>query len=183
MWLLLMCSCALPVQSSQLVLHCVRHLLLAFRARSSLLTCCLLLLPACLPLPCPLQVKQVSAPEAGRLAVAVKSSKDERYGCHWVVTHDGRCMRCFTADSLAQFRDQLGPAYHKLAVLAIDEAQFFPDLAEFCAEAVDRDGKHVIVAGLSGDFRRQRFGQLTELMPLADSIRQLTSKCAFCSAE
>ncbi|WIA29953.1 hypothetical protein OEZ86_000051 [Tetradesmus obliquus] len=129
------------------------------------------------------RVKQVSAPEAGRLAVAVKSSKDERYGCHWVVTHDGRCMRCFTADSLAQFRDQLGPAYHKLAVLAIDEAQFFPDLAEFCAEAVDRDGKHVIVAGLSGDFRRQRFGQLTELMPLADSIRQLTSKCAFCSAD
>jgi thymidine kinase len=35
-------------------------------------------------------------------------------------------------------------------VIAIDEAQFFPDLVEFCQEAVDNDGKHVIVAGLSG---------------------------------
>jgi thymidine kinase len=35
-------------------------------------------------------------------------------------------------------------------VVAIDEAQFFPDLVEFCQEAVDNDGKHVIVAGLSG---------------------------------
>lgn len=68
-------------------------------------------------------------------------------------------------------------------VVAIDEAQFFPDLAEFCSEAVDVDGKHVIVAGLSGDFKRQRFGQLLELMPLADSITQLRSKCAFCEAE
>lgn len=35
-------------------------------------------------------------------------------------------------------------------VLAIDEAQFFPDLVQFCQEAVDYHGKHVIVAGLSG---------------------------------
>jgi thymidine kinase len=36
-------------------------------------------------------------------------------------------------------------------VIAIDEAQFFPDLVEFCTEAVDNYGKHVVVAGLSGD--------------------------------
>lgn len=36
-------------------------------------------------------------------------------------------------------------------MIAIDEAQFFPDLVEFCHEAVDIDGKHVIVAGLSGE--------------------------------
>lgn len=68
-------------------------------------------------------------------------------------------------------------------VLAIDEAQFFPDLVEFCRSAVDDEGKHVIVAGLSGDFKRQRFGDLLELMPLADSIKQLKSKCAFCNQE
>lgn len=49
-------------------------------------------------------------------------------------------------------------------VIAIDEAQFFPDLAEFCAKAVDDHGKHVIVAGLSGErgtpqaWRRQARG-------------------------
>ena len=68
-------------------------------------------------------------------------------------------------------------------MVAIDEAQFFPDLLDFCRVAVDIEGKHVIVAGLSGDFKRQRFWQLLELMPLADSITQLTSKCAFCEQE
>lgn len=41
-------------------------------------------------------------------------------------------------------------------MIAIDEAQFFPDLVEFCQEAVDNDGKHVIVAGLSGGGRGVR---------------------------
>lgn len=44
-------------------------------------------------------------------------------------------------------------------VFAIDEAQFFTDLTDFCVQAADRDGKLVLVAGLDGDFRRQRFGQ------------------------
>lgn len=42
----------------------------------------------------------------------------------------------------------------------MDEAQFFPDLEEFCSTAADEDRKHVIVAGLDGDFKRQRFGQV-----------------------
>ena len=47
-----------------------------------------------------------------------------------------------------------------LQVIIIDEAQFFPDLYEFCCTAADEDAKTVIVAGLSGDFRRQKFGQV-----------------------
>jgi hypothetical protein len=92
-----------------------------------------------------------SSVSSSKVHVAVKSSKDARYSSHWVVSHDGRCMRCYTADSLAQFKLALGPAWAKLQVLAIDEAQFFPDLLEFCQAAVDRDGKHVIVAGLAGE--------------------------------
>lgn len=40
------------------------------------------------------------------------------------------------------------------------QAQFFPDLVEFCRIAVDRDHKRVHVAGLDGDFRRQPFGKV-----------------------
>lgn len=39
----------------------------------------------------------------------------------------------------------------------IDEAQFFPDLVEFCRDAADFDGKRVCVAGLDGDYLRQPF--------------------------
>lgn len=44
-------------------------------------------------------------------------------------------------------------------VIAIDEAQFFNDLYQFCCTAANEDQKHIIVAGLDGDFRRQKFGQ------------------------
>ena len=47
-----------------------------------------------------------------------------------------------------------------LQVIAVDEAQFFPDLLDFCTHAADRDAKLVLVAGLDGDFRRRQFGQV-----------------------
>jgi thymidine kinase len=47
-----------------------------------------------------------------------------------------------------------------LQVIAVDEAQFFPDLLDFCVQAADRDAKVVLVAGLDGDFRRRQFGQV-----------------------
>jgi hypothetical protein len=52
------------------------------------------------------------------------------------------------------------PAPPLRQVIAIDEAQFFGDLVEFCAAAADEEAKHVIVAGLDGDFQRRRFGQV-----------------------
>ena len=48
------------------------------------------------------------------------------------------------------------PPVSPLQVIAIDEGQFFPDLVEFCQEAVDHFGKHVIVAGLSGGWGLMR---------------------------
>ena len=52
------------------------------------------------------------------------------------------------------------PANHHDQVIAVDEAQFFPDLLDFCKQAADRDAKVVLVAGLDGDFRRRQFGQV-----------------------
>ena len=44
------------------------------------------------------------------------------------------------------------------------QAQFFPDLKEFCVAAADKHHKAVIVAGLDGDFRRESFGQVCALI-------------------
>ena len=43
----------------------------------------------------------------------------------------------------------------------MDEAQFFPDLRDFSLQAADLEAKHVVLAGLDGDFQRQRFGQVS----------------------
>jgi thymidine kinase len=47
--------------------------------------------------------------------------------------------------------------------------------------AIDIDNKHVIVAGLSGDFRREPFGQILELIPLAEQITKLSAFCKLCN--
>lgn len=73
---------------------------------------------------------------------------------------------CYAAASLAELRDCLGDEYSSFSVIAIDEAQFLPDLLPFCMHAADAEQKHVLVAGLDGDFKRQRFGQVKALSAL-----------------
>lgn len=43
-----------------------------------------------------------------------------------------------------------------LQAIAIDEAQFFPDLLEFSLEQAEVHGRDVVVAGLSCDYLRRR---------------------------
>ncbi|GFY91622.1 thymidine kinase [Actinidia rufa] len=95
----------------------------------------------------------------------------------------------YVADMRGQMR-QFGikkePGYsmievqRELVVIGIDEAQFFEDLYDFCRKAADYDGKTVIVTGLDGDYLRRRFGSVLDVIPLADSVTKLTSRCELC---
>lgn len=68
-------------------------------------------------------------------------------------------------------------------VIGIDEIQFFSDIRTACETIVDRFGKKLIVSGLSGDFKRNKFGELTELIPLADSINFISAYCEYCKQD
>ncbi|CAL8470270.1 g9812 [Coccomyxa elongata] len=120
---------------------------------------------------------------AGRKVAVVKSSVDTRYHATRVVSHDGKSKVCFAASNLRELRNQLGDEYHEYSVFAIDEAQFLPDLLEFCTTAADVDRKHIVVAGLDGDFKRQRFGQVLDIVSVADSVTKLAGKCAYCDKQ
>ena len=90
---------------------------------------------------------------------------------------------CYALASLAEFRALGGGGpYAAAQVIAVDEAQFFPDLVDFAARAADEDGKAVLLAGLDGDFRRRRFGQVLDLVPLADADTTLPARCMYCAA-
>jgi thymidine kinase len=41
-------------------------------------------------------------------------------------------------------------------------------------------GKKVYLCGLDGDFKRHKFGQILDLIPLCDKITKLTSLCSLC---
>ena len=124
---------------------------------------------------------------AGRTVLVFASAKDTRYapGGGAVVTHTGASRAtCASGPTLAAATAAAGglAALAAADVLAIDEAQFFPDLVPFTTGAADVGGKTVIVAGLDGDFRRRPFGGVGALLPHADSITKLAAACAHCGA-
>ena len=65
-------------------------------------------------------------------------------------------------------------------VIGIDEAQFFTDLKDSVINMVDNFNKIVVIAGLNGDFRRQPFGQILDLIPYCDTIVKLHPFCFIC---
>ncbi|XP_012891521.1 PREDICTED: thymidine kinase, cytosolic isoform X3 [Dipodomys ordii] len=95
---------------------------------------------------------------------------------------NSRC-RLNTMEALpaCQLRDVVQEAM-SVAVVGIDEGQFFPDIVEFC-ETMANNGKTVIVAALDGTFQRKAFGAILNLVPLAESVVKLTAVCMECFRE
>jgi thymidine kinase len=69
-------------------------------------------------------------------------------------------------------------------VIGIDEGQFFDEtLIEFCKIHVEKYKKHVIVVGLDSNYKREKFGHILDLVPLADSIKKLRPYCKDCGVD
>ncbi|RLV92087.1 hypothetical protein DV515_00013926 [Chloebia gouldiae] len=108
----------------------------------------------------------------------VKYAKDTRYSSSGVSTHDKSTMEALPAGLLQDvYQEALGAA-----VIGIDEGQFFPDIVEFC-ETMANTGKTVIVAALDGTFQRKAFGNILNLVPLAESVVKLNAVCMECFRE
>jgi thymidine kinase len=105
---------------------------------------------------------------------------DTRYdlsGCQ-VVTHDHASADAVGVQVLAEV---LGTdAYTDARLIVVEEAQFFPDLLNFVKKAVDEDKKEVVVVGLDGDSDRKPFGEILNVLPLADEVIRLSALCKRC---
>lgn len=110
--------------------------------------------------PTPMLYVHMGLQARGQTVALVKSDRDNRYSASEITTHDGISRACHAVPALADVRAAVGQAYAATQVIAIDEAQFFPDLLQFCSHAADHEGKQILVAGLDGDFRRAPFGQV-----------------------
>ena len=67
-------------------------------------------------------------------------------------------------------------------VVAIDEGQFFPDIVEI-SEKLANEGIVVIIAALDGTFQRKPFGNILNLVPLAEIVTKLSAVCIDCGKE
>jgi thymidine kinase len=89
-------------------------------------------------------------------------------------THDGTSVHCTSIIHLSI--EQLN-----YDVILINEAQFFKGLKEFVVRALEI-GKIVYLFGLDGDFKQEKFGELIDLLPMADTYKKLYATCA-CGAK
>ena len=114
--------------------------------------------------------------------LVVNYVEDVRYSKTMLSTHDKSEIPCVFVDSLCALRsrDKEQSMLAEAQVVLINEGQFFADLYQEVHRMVEEEGKQVYVCGLDGDFRRQAFGDLLKLIPLADEVIKLRSLCRMC---
>ena len=107
----------------------------------------------------------------GHTVLVFNSSKDTRDLNDVVKTHDSSTIQCIKTAILDSHTEH--------DVIVVDEAQFFTGLRDFVEQALAM-GKHVIVAGLDGDFQQMKFGEILDIIPLEDEVVKLTALCMDC---
>ncbi|MEO5649171.1 MAG: thymidine kinase [Ginsengibacter sp.] len=105
-----------------------------------------------------------------------KPAVDTRYDETKIVSHDENKINSTPIDNsqtillLAQDVDVVG----------IDEAQFFDEEIANVCETLALKGMRVIVAGLDMDYQGKPFGQMPNLLAVADYITKLHAICVVC---
>jgi thymidine kinase len=109
--------------------------------------------------------------------VVINHRLDRRYHDTLLSSHDEIKIPCVQTERLADVWQK--EKEFAAEVFLINEGQFFDDLYEVVLDMLDK-GKKVYVGGLDGDFRRNKFGQILDLIPYCDSVTKLKSLCGIC---
>ncbi len=114
--------------------------------------------------------------------IVINHSCDNRYDDELLSTHDKIKIPCIKTNSLFEIWHKYyvdNNEINKAEVILINEGQFFTDLYEVVDDMLQK-GKKIYVCGLDGDFKRNKFGQILDLIPLCDKVTKLTSLCSIC---
>jgi len=112
----------------------------------------------------------------GKKVVVINYVDDTRYHDSLLSTHDKIMIPCIFARTLREVKETTDAA----DVILINEGQFFEDIYESVLEMVETHRKVVYICGLDGDFKRNKFGRLLDLVPYCDEIVKHSSLCAYC---
>jgi thymidine kinase len=119
--------------------------------------------------------------------VVVNHSSDTRYNrdnesnMH---THDGRTLPCLYTTRLVDLESNMVVrGKSRPTIYLINEANFFTDLVPYVLNQIEKENNVVYVAGLNGDFQRNTFGTLLNLIPYANKIVKLSGKCSACNRD
>jgi thymidine kinase len=126
-------------------------------------------------------LRRIKRARFARLPVVVfKPKVDDRYDEVKVVTHEGIST---DAVPIANAHDMLALVGPNVAVVGVDEVQFFDDaVVDVCEELANR-GVRVICAGLDQDYLGKPFGPIPRLLAIAEYVTKLHAVCVRCGAE
>lgn len=108
----------------------------------------------------------------------INYAEDQRYHSSKLSTHDKRMIDCYNTVDLDKFlTDEI---IKNNNVFLINEGQFFKNLKTCVLKLVENHKKIVHVCGLDGDFKREPFGEILDIIPLCDNVIKMKSICAIC---
>jgi len=113
--------------------------------------------------------------------MVINHTEDTRYHATMLSTHDKKMIPCIQSTTLLNNEQNktLFDQAMKSDVVLINEGQFFEGLFDFVIMLLDHK-KMIYICGLDGDFKRQKFGELIDLVPMCDKVYKLRSLCAVC---
>jgi thymidine kinase len=123
--------------------------------------------------------------EVGLNALYINSSFDDRNDKDIFSTHNpttkekvsGNKINMIAVPNLINIDSKL---MDNADIIGVDEAQFFTDL-HIVKDWVDNKKKRVIIAGLDGDYKQEKFGKILDLIPHCDSVIKIHALCIRCS--
>ena len=122
----------------------------------------------------------------GKKVAVINYAEDKRYHDSMLSTHDHKMIPCILSHNIHTLWNEPNlnnDYYHILRnsdVILINEGQFFKNLKSIVIDMVENHNKIVYICGLDGDFKREKFGELMDLIPYCDKVNKLTSFCSKC---
>jgi thymidine kinase len=112
----------------------------------------------------------------GKNIIVINFDQDKRYHETMLSTHDKIMIPCIQSHNLTNVMEEMINS----DVILINEGQFFDDLFETVIDLVENKHKIVCISALDGDFKRQRFGRVLDLIPYCDDLTRLHALCFHC---
>lgn len=108
--------------------------------------------------------------------ILINFEEDKRYSSTEIKTHD-----LYSINLPTLFVKKLNDCdVDNYEIICINEAQFFPDLIDFCKILLTKN-KKIYISGLDGDFKQEIFGDILYLIPLCNTITKLNAYCKICN--
>ena len=89
--------------------------------------------------------------------------------------HDKISVDCI---KLHNFNDIYKLDLNNINVIHINEAQFYNNLKNIVIDLLENKNIDVYIYALDGDYKRQKFGEVLDLIPYCDTVHKLTGKCS-----